>query len=57
MDDVDLDHNVPTGQIFSNVVQQNVTSISKILVGLGRLSMPTSNKSLVHCRAIMDCAN
>jgi hypothetical protein len=57
MDDVDLDKNVPIGQISLIVAQQRVISIGKTLVGLGRLSLAMFYRPLVHCRAIMDCTN
>jgi hypothetical protein len=56
-DNMDLDKNVPIGQIFSTIVQQKVTSIGKILVILNRPLAATSNKTPVHCRATMICAS
>jgi hypothetical protein len=51
MDYVDLEKNVSIIQIFSTVVQKRVTSISRTLVGLGRMSSAISSRPPVHCGA------
>jgi hypothetical protein len=39
--------------MFSNVEQEKMPSIGRILVGLGRPSLPTSKRPPVHCGPTM----